>query len=122
MRPQFTASAVIIVLVTSGTSALARDDRYDQPAVHSGYRLDWCPKAGAAGSACGRATADAFCARWGYERAREFAREPAPATMAYGDARICRGKNCWGFAYIVCSVSGDPGAHRDWPPVVDVGQ
>jgi hypothetical protein len=65
------------------------------------YRVDWCYKTRNRG--CGARVAKSFCRRLGYMRSINYKKETQVGeTRQLGSNKLCYGKQCDGFQYIVC--------------------
>lgn len=65
------------------------------------YRVAWCYDGK---NLCGRRAAYSFCRRMGYLKAQNFAKQERVAiTKAIANQKLCIGKSCEGFSYIICA-------------------
>lgn len=65
------------------------------------YRVDWCYDEH---KGCGSRAAQSFCRRIGFMKEIAYAQEKSiHASQTIGSQKLCFGKQCNGFKYIVCS-------------------
>ena len=110
------AITIAFSLVACSTIAIAAEQTFQRPNYKNGPRLDVCY----GGNQCAtQMAADAFCRVQGYEKATKFDKEKARPTALIAQKRTCDANFCEAFKTITCSVSGQAGSTRDWPPRID---